>query len=377
MFDVGTEDDACYLEIQRLRARGQTWKDTTFTSFNADRVKHIWDILQSGFARGYWDFMYLLEESDRRGLTFRADYVAVDEINDLTPLQCRIVGRSEGTKVVFCGDLNQTIFGWSGVDPETILTLPHDTTENQNESYRLTTEVAVFADKIIDRASKRYGEKIIPLAGSGEVLRDKSFRNVLYKLPVWGNAMVLGRTNYIVDQARRVALDAGANVVLSDAEVLQGELCKLIADRPPTFPLEKVEAVLGSWLPSGRFWKHGAKKKLRECTSRYMQWDVLYEEYGTPDLRRVMEGELDWYEGRPAFNPDEPVIRFSTTHAAKGLEEENVVVLRDMSARVRNGLEQNEDEEVRIAYVAATRAKKRLVVSQLDLAGGGNPYLGG
>ena len=32
--------------------RGQTWKDTTFTGSPADRVKHVWDILQSGFDQG-------------------------------------------------------------------------------------------------------------------------------------------------------------------------------------------------------------------------------------------------------------------------------------------------------------------------------------
>ena len=309
-------------------------------------------------------------------MTFRADYVAVDEINDLTPLQCRIVGRSEGSKVVFCGDLNQSIHGWAGVDIAAILALPHDTVEYQNESYRLTTEVAGFADKIIERLKDKSGKNIVPLAGSGAVLYDLNFRSVLSKLPTLGNAMVLGRTNYIVDQARRFALDTGANVILSESDVLQSELCSLIKERPPTFPMEKIEAVLGSWLPSGRFWKHGAKKKLREQTTKWMSWSVLFEEYGTPDLERTMKGELDWYEGRPNFDPNKPSVSFSTIHSAKGLEEKNVVVLRDLSNRVREGLTKNEGEEVRLVYVAATRARQNLIVSQLDCGGGGNPYLG-
>lgn len=368
--DAESNDDLCYLEVQRLRAMGLSWKDTPFVGYLADRVKCVWDVLQDGFNRGYWDFMYLLEASAKKGLTFKADYVAVDEINDLTPLQCRIVGRSEGAKVVFCGDLDQTIHGWAGSSPEAVLALPHDKVEYQNESYRLTDEVTEYAERIL-----RY-KKIKPLAGKGEVTRDMNFRNVLRDLR--GDALVLGRTNYIVQCARREALQVGANVVMSDEEALQAELVALIKDLPPTFSFNKAESILGAWLPAGRFWRWGAKKKLREHMERSpfhnMSWSRLYEEFGTPDLKRVIEGNLGWYEGRPNFDPAKPLIRFSTIHAAKGAEEETVVVLRDLDARVREGLWRNEEEERRVAYVAATRAKRHLIISSLGGARE-SPYL--
>ena len=365
LMDGESNDDICYAEVQRLRAMGLSWRDTAFMSPLSDRVKWIWDILQDGFTRGYWDFLRLLEAAAERGMAFRADYVAVDEINDLTPLQCRIVGRSEGGKVVFCGDLNQTIHEWAGVDPAVILDLPHDVVEYQNVSYRLTKEVAEYADRIISRLKDLPGEKIIPLAGTGEIIWDYNFRNVLQRATAWGNVLVLGRTNYIVDRARHEALEAGANVVLNDDEVLKSQLSAMIKDMPPTLPVAKLEALLGPWLPSGRFWKNGAKKKLREAENRWIPWSTIYSEYGTPDLKRVMEGKLDWYDGRPGFDPGKTTISFSTIHAAKGSEEETVVVLRDLSTRIREGLWHSEESEVRVNYVAATRARRRLCVSAL------------
>ena len=377
LLDSGTEDDLCYMEVQRLRARGQTWKDTTFTGSPADRVKHVWDILQSGFSRGYWDFMYLLEESDRRGLTFKADYVAVDEINDLTPLQCRIVGRSEGTKVVFCGDLNQCIYEFTGVDVQSILDIPHDKVEYQNRSYRLTNEVAEYAGQVISRLSEPYGERIIPLAGTGEVIRDNSFLNILGKLPTFGDTLVLGRTNHVVDQARRIALDAGANVVMSEDERLIKDLYDLIKNRPLTFPLEKLDCILGSWVPSKRFWRHGAKKTLRErvgsSSNRWMSWDELYS-YGSPDLPRLLKGEVFLDGLREGFDPSKPAVNFMTAHASKGCEEKNVVVLRDLGQRVSEGLNLSGENEIRLSYVAVTRGKKRVFISSLG-SGRLNPYL--
>ena len=377
LLDSGTEDDLCYMEVQRLRARGQTWKDTTFTGSPADRVKHVWDILQSGFSRGYWDFMWLLEESDRRNLTFRADYVAVDEINDLTPIQCRIVGRSEGTKVVFCGDLNQCIYEFTGVDVQSILDIPHDKVEYQNRSYRLTNEVAEYAGQVISRLSEPYGERIIPLAGTGEVIRDNSFLNILGKLPTFGDTLVLGRTNYVVDQARRVALDAGANVVMSEDERLIKDLYDLIKNRPLTFPLEKLDCILGSWVPSKRFWRHGAKKTLRErvgsSSNRWMSWDELYS-YGSPDLPRLLKGEVFLDGLREGFDPNRPAVNFMTAHASKGCEEKNVIVLRDLGQRVSEGLNLSGENEIRLSYVAVTRGKERVFISSLG-SGRLNPYL--
>ena len=194
-----------------------------------------------------------------------------------------------------------------------------------------------------------YGERIIPLAGTGEVIRDNSFLNILGKLPTFGDTLVLGRTNYVVDQARRVALDAGANVVMSEDERLIKDLYDLIKNRPLTFPLEKLDCILGSWVPSKRFWRHGAKKTLRErvgsSSNRWMSWDELYS-YGSPDLPRLLKGEVFLDGLREGFDPNRPAVNFMTAHASKGCEK-NVIVLRDLGQRVSEGLNLSGENEIR------------------------------
>ena len=60
----------------------------------------------------------------------------------------------------------------------------------------------------------------------------------------------------------------------------------------------------------------------------------------------------------------EPKVRIGTIHSVKGAESDNVALLTTISGKVARGAEdaRQHDEECRIAYVAVTRARRRLVV---------------
>lgn len=51
-----------------------------------------------------------------------------------------------------------------------------------------------------------------------------------------------------------------------------------------------------------------------------------------------------------------------TIHSAKGTEADNVVLLSDISARVESNVYTNKNDEVRVFYVGATRAKNNLFI---------------
>ena len=375
--DGETESDICYMEVQRLRSEGKTWRDTALLSPLADKVKQIFEILEDGFRRGGWDYTHLLEHAVRTGLTFRADYVGVDEINDLTPLQLAICRRAEGEKVVFTGDPQQAIFSFSGVHPEALYTLPGEV-EVCEQSYRLPSVIAAQAETIIGRSTDKVLGHIKPVHEGGEVIRDGSFANVVSTILTEGRTLVLARTNAILERARHLALQYGANVTLTDEESLQAQLGQLIRTPTPNFNFSDIPCLLGEWLPAKEYFQAGGKKRLRERSTTdvngWMSWDDLFRNYGTTALRELIEGRKAWYSGERSFDPRKPVATFQTIHSAKGLEEDTVVVLRDMGERVRRGLHTDEENEIRLAYVAATRAKRRLVITDI----GGrvmNPYL--
>jgi superfamily I DNA/RNA helicase len=58
----------------------------------------------------------------------------------------------------------------------------------------------------------------------------------------------------------------------------------------------------------------------------------------------------------------EPRVRLSTIHGSKGGESDHVVLLTDMAKRTYQEFEQQPEDEARVWYVGATRAKKQLSV---------------
>ena len=57
-----------------------------------------------------------------------------------------------------------------------------------------------------------------------------------------------------------------------------------------------------------------------------------------------------------------PRITLSTIHGAKGGEQDNVVLLTDLSRNTQRNYENNPDDENRLFYVGATRTKNHLHV---------------
>ena len=58
----------------------------------------------------------------------------------------------------------------------------------------------------------------------------------------------------------------------------------------------------------------------------------------------------------------EPRIKLSTIHSVKGGEEDNVIILPDLTMNTQKSYERNRDDENRLFYVGATRAKEHLHV---------------
>ena len=53
-------------------------------------------------------------------------------------------------------------------------------------------------------------------------------------------------------------------------------------------------------------------------------------------------------------------IKLSTIHSVKGGEEDNVVILPDLTHSTQLAYERNRDDENRLFYVGATRTKEHL-----------------
>ena len=76
----------------------------------------------------------------------------------------------------------------------------------------------------------------------------------------------------------------------------------------------------------------------------------------------------DWLDLAKRHGPDlatEPRVKIGTIHAAKGAQADTVILSTQTSKAIEAGRRKSEDvhdDECRVAYVAVTRAKKKLVV---------------
>lgn len=362
--EVDSIDDLAYNEVQRLRAMQKTPRDTRYSGPIADRVRFMWDVHMDAFRKGFWDFTWLLEEGVRQNLSWSADYCAVDEINDLNALQATIVSRLSGKLIEYVGDLDQAIYGFAGVDPKQILSiLPHDQIEMMEHSYRLTDPIAKTAEQCLRQASWRTGG-LIKTTREGGVYHEKQLiENALLairgKPDVYGDIYVLSRTNWLASKAQALAIKYGLNVAKSGEEQVLAEFCELIKNPGPTLSYRFIPTLTSSFLPSNQFYKAKAKANLTRLYEAepdgWMEWSTFYEQYGTERLKRAIEGNWrEWYYER-VIDPSKPIARFDTFHASKGMEAKTVLILTDIPERVVT--EGSPDEEIRLAYVAITRAK--------------------
>lgn len=104
-------------------------------------------------------------------------------------------------------------------------------------------------------------------------------------------------------------------------------------------------------------------ENIEELKSTMVNYSMNAEE---PTLSGFLE-EIALYTDIDSMNPDDDAVTLMTVHAAKGLEFDNVFVVgleENIFPSSRSvDLEEDLEEERRLAYVAITRAKKNLYLS--------------
>lgn len=268
------------------------------------------------------------------------DYILFDEAQDSDPLMLGILMQQTRAQVIYVGDAHQQIYQWRGaVNAMQKLPLP-DT--RLTRSFRFGEEVAEIANVFL----KELGETT-PLQG----MPNLQSRIDLSPIMRSKNA-VLCRTN-----ARAMSLLMGG--------LLQGHKVALQADSDRL--LKFVQAA--SALKSGKkvfdvpelSWFNSWQEVHEYCESSESS-DIkplvkLVDEHGTEPLKKALN----------AISPVESAdYVISTAHKAKGLEWQQVQIEDDYSYKITKGNVQISPEELRLLYVATTRAKSVLNVHHLQ-----------
>lgn len=326
------------------------------------------------------------------------DYLFIDEAQDLSRLQWILVDKMAATtkNIIIAGDDKQEINTFAAADIDTFLNIPGKI-EVLKQSYRVPKRIYSKANTVMQKMTKyrKEGTEWLPKNEDGLV---RKIKNIPFKAMQKGEWLFLTRTKY---QAGRIAekimqnMEEGILVFNINGEApFNTDIYRLIHifnKINGSIPLYKRKALNGNPMLSMINIKDTDSVAIRKQKMDYIR---LFKKYISCDTDKKLQPweiteafkeklkEKNWlsavdklpftikrYVARTAKAYEEKGeelftkanIRIMTIHAAKGREADNVVVLMDTPKVVQETIANAEDDtEVKVLYVALTRAKKQL-----------------
>jgi DNA helicase-2/ATP-dependent DNA helicase PcrA len=293
---------------------------------------------------GFFDYTDTIEMFVKREMEVPVKVAIVDEAQDLTTLQWKMVWTAfrNCERLYIAGDDDQAIYEWNGADVDALLNVQGKQII-LDKSYRLPDNILEFAKGVSSKISKRVDKDFHGTGDEGSIVRLPSIGSIP-RIDESADFLILARNNVHLTKVKQ-ELEArgvlyydkkGLSIKQSDLDLIDIYGKFLAGDEIPTDKKRELFKVLKD-----------KEKKLAwfenfDWTKDKISYIICYRERGRPSL--------------------ETSIRLSTIHGAKGAEAENVVVLRDVTQRVFKNIQKNADSEHRVFYVAFTRSKKNLFI---------------
>jgi DNA helicase-2/ATP-dependent DNA helicase PcrA len=345
---------------------------------------------------------YALEGHPDVARTVREQYrhFVVDEYQDVNPLQQRLLDAWLGGRAEVCvvGDPNQTIYSFTGADPDYLLGFadryPDAEVVKLERDYRSTPQVVGLANRLIGMAPRRKGLPGLRLLGQRADAGEATY--VEHPDEPAEAAAVAARCRALIDEGLPASEIAVLFRINAQSQVYESALADVgvpyvlrggerFFERP-----EVREAVLllrgaaaggsesGMLVPTVRdvlastgWAEHrppagGAARDRWQSVSALVDLAVdLVEENPSMDLPGFVAHLAQRADAQHA--PTVQGVTLASMHAAKGLEWDAVFVvgLVDGVLPIAQSLSRPEavEEERRLLYVAVTRAREQLVLS--------------
>ncbi|MDW7990342.1 MAG: UvrD-helicase domain-containing protein [Archaeoglobaceae archaeon] len=177
--------------------------------------------------RGYIDYedmlKYLYDMSELGNLVLGR--VIVDEAQDLSPLQYKIINSSSET-LIAAGDELQSIFSFHGATPKLFENFG-DKMKILKKNYRIKSEIWKFSGEIVKKQLKRERAEAVNEGGVVQILPPANHRQIaefIENLP--GKKMVLLRYNEDVLMLRKMVEDE--NAIIDTIHACKGLECNTV-----------------------------------------------------------------------------------------------------------------------------------------------------
>jgi DNA helicase-2/ATP-dependent DNA helicase PcrA len=315
------------------------------------------------------DFTDMITEFVKSDRSPRFDVVFIDEAQDLSRSQWTMArsiwDKTQDTYIA--GDDDQAIFRWAGADVDSFIAQTGKIVQ-LTQSYRIPQVVHDVASRIVNKIQHRLPKEWRPKTQRGLLSYYDEFKNINMK---HGNWLVLARTRFMLNELEEQLYAQGLYYENKYKTNREQDLYKAVTDwenvrKGVHINYDQLERI-ASYMSNNHFEKQSLK---------YMDKDANYDMAGLRE-RAWLKTDKVWYEAldqapsrsiryirRMRENGEKlnssPRITLSTIHGVKGGEQDNVVLLTDLSRNTQINYEKNPDDENRLFYVGATRAKQHL-----------------
>lgn len=324
----------------------------------------------------------LEEERDvRERVQDQYRYFTIDEYQDISPIQQRLINAWLGTRKDICvvGDPAQTIYSFAGATPVFLNTFTQRFPEAQvirlSTGYRSTPEITFAANALLRFG--QMGQELVAQNGHGSKPTVSSYTDEESEI-----AGVMSDITALLAQGtapQEIAILARTNAQLkvAEKEMLKLNLPYQLRSTEKFFERKEIrdfikEVRKASVIPAeGQGWID----ELRSLAQAYLTGETIDGIAALLHLARELDsdasftpktlrGYLREVEDRVQQNnpPTMPVVTLATLHAAKGLEWERVFLIGASDGQLPVA-DASLDEERRLFYVGITRAKSDLHIS--------------
>ena len=318
----------------------------------------------------------MLIEFNKRELAPQFDVVIIDEAQDLSWLQWKMVERiaANSKRVYIAGDDDQAIFTWAGARPDFLMNMDGSRTV-LNKSYRLPQLIHDKANQLIKRVKHRVDKEWSARSENGQL--NYSPEEQLSKLKT-GEWLVLARNNYRLDKLEEeLKLDGHYYMRNGKTSISQRVFNAIMAwenlRKGKELSLKEVKYFY-YYLSVGENVERNHKTMQRADVDKMYDYDALTTEHGLKvskdkpwfealaDIPRERSSYVRAILRRKEKITKEPRIKLSTIHGSKGGEADNVMLLTDLSRKTDEEYWKNKDLERRVFYVGMTRARNTLTI---------------
>ena len=331
----------------------------------------VYDLNQYKKEYNLIDFTDMITEFVKSDKSPKFDVVFIDEAQDLSLSQwdmAKSIWDKTGDTFI-AGDDDQAIFRWAGADVDSFITQTGKIMQ-LTQSYRIPQVVHDVASNIVNKIQNRLPKEWRPKTQRGLLSYYDDFEQVNMKQ---GNWLVLARTRFMLNELEDQLYSRGLYYENKFKTNKEQDLYKAITDwenlrKDVDINYDQLERI-SSYMSQNHFEKQSLK---------YMDKDANYKMSGLRE-RGWLKTDKIWFEAfdsapqkkvryirRMRENGEKlnsaPRIILSTIHGVKGGEQDNVVLLTDLSRNTQRNYENNPDDENRLFYVGATRTKNHLHV---------------